>query len=157
MDDVIAAIRSRIESDTTLSVGVGHPKKVRTRIVIWPWRIASSQDLRSQTSPRDAVDVRRPPSQLFSLDFLLFSKEGVEPLLKAARVLEDHAVIELDDARYKLAEQPLDPELQVAILGNAGVPLQPVLRYTISQLSVASNAPTDLSAPILEKGRMIIK
>ncbi|MDR5172871.1 hypothetical protein IHQ56_13675 [Methylobacillus flagellatus] len=157
MDDVIAAIRSCIESDTTLSVGVGHPKKVCTRIVIWPWRIASSQDLRSQTLPREAVDARRLPSPLFSLDFLLFSKEGVEPLIKVARVLEDYAVIELDDARYKLAEQPLDPELQVAILGNAGVPLQPVLRYIISQLSIASNAPTDVSAPILEKGRMIIK
>lgn len=72
-------------------------------------------------------------------------------MIKAARVLEDH------DARYKLAEQQLDPELQVAILGNADVPLQPVLRYTISQLSIASNALTDVSTPILEKGRMIIK
>ncbi|MFJ5446372.1 hypothetical protein ACIKP9_09045 [Methylobacillus methanolivorans] len=134
-----------------MSVAVGHPKKVRTRIVIWPWRIASSQDLRSQTPPREAVDARRPLSQLFSLDFLLFSKEEVKPLIKAARVLEDH------DARYKLAEQQLDPELQVAILGNADVPLQPVLRYTISQLSIASNASTDVSTPILEKGRMIIK
>ncbi len=27
MDDVMAAIRSRIESDTTLSVGVGHLRR----------------------------------------------------------------------------------------------------------------------------------
>lgn len=66
-------------------------------------------------------------------------------------------MIDLDDARYRLVEQMLDPELQVAILGNAGVPSQTVLRYAISQLSIASKPPTDVSAPILEKGRRVIK
>ncbi|MCB5188325.1 hypothetical protein LG200_09975 [Methylobacillus caricis] len=158
MDDAIAAIQSRIKSETAFSVGVGHPNSLRTQIVIWPWRIARLPQARNpippETSPTGQVQT---VPQLFAVDILFLSKQGIDSLTKVAKIIEDNPLIDIGDKRYQFVEQGLAPELQVAIFSSASLSLQPVLNYTISNIAVASNALTDNAPPILERGRVVAK
>ncbi|MCB5190182.1 hypothetical protein LG198_05525 [Methylobacillus arboreus] len=158
MDDAIAAIQSRIKSETAFSVGVGHPRSLRTQIVIWPWRIARLPQARNPIPPNlSPTGLVQPVPQLFAVDILFLSKREIDSLTRVAKIIEDNPLINIGDKRYHLVEQSLAPELQVAIFSSASLSLQPVLNYTISNINVVSDALTDNAPPILEKGRVVAK
>lgn len=135
MNNALSALCSTIESDTRLSAGVGHPNSLSAQISLWPWRITpAEQSLRNLPASRAGSAPKRP-KQHFDLFFLMIAPHNLANLIQAAQCALNNPVLQVDGVRYVVREKSLSEELQISLLKTAGIPVQPVMSFAVSEHS----------------------